>query len=128
MSDGNGGITREAAIAGASSGTVLASLFSLMAEGTAKSVLLILAPNIAVIVTAVWGFAVSFLSDKVADWKIGSQLKRAEKILRKLRSDPASNPETIKSAEGQVEALKLLEIELSQKRIEAVLETQAQQW
>lgn len=127
MSDENGSITREATIAGASSGTVLASLFSLMAEGTGKSVLLILAPTIAVIVTAVWGLAVSLLSDKVADWKISSQLKRAEKILQDLRSDPASNPETIKSAEDQVEALKLLEIQLSQKRIEAVLETQTQQ-
>ena len=127
MSEDNGSITREATVAGASSGTVLASLFSLMAEGTGKAMLLILAPTIAVVVTAVWGLTVSILSDRVADWKISRQLKRAEKILQDLRTDPNSNQETIKSAEGQVEALKLLEIELSQKRIEAVLNTQSQQ-
>lgn len=126
MSEDNGSISREATIAGASSGTVLASLFSLMQEGTGKAVLLILAPTIAVIVTAAWGLAVSVLSDKVADWKIGKQRKRAEKILSDLRDDPQAKQETVKSAEQQVEALKLLEIQLSQRRIEAVLASQSQ--
>jgi hypothetical protein len=125
MSEGNGSIAREATIAGASSGTVLASLFSLMDEGTAKAILLLLAPTIAVIVMAFWGAAVSVLSDKVADWKIRNQLNRAQKIVLDLQNDKTARPETVKSAEDQVEALRLLEIQLSQKRIEAVLDTQA---
>ena len=125
MNSENGKFTREAALAGASSGTVLASLFSLLEDGTFRSALLILAPAMAVVVAAIWGLVVSLVSDQVADWKIGSQLKKAEKILAGLRSDRNTSAETIQSAEEQVEALKLLEIQLSQKRIEAVMDTAA---
>ena len=122
MTDKPGGVSREAGVAGAGSGTALASLISLMGDGTLKSALLILAPSVAIVVAAGWSVLVPVLNDYLADWKIRRQLKRAQALLVELKKDPSADPKTVKSAEENVNALKLLELSLSQKRVQAVLD------
>lgn len=122
MSDPSKGVSREAGVAGASSGTVLASLFSLMDDGSAKSALLIIAPALAIAVAALWSILVPILNDKLADWKIAREQDRAQNFLENLKSDPTATPEVIKKAEADTQALKLVVLSLSQKRVQAVLD------
>jgi hypothetical protein len=112
---------RESGIAGASTGTLFASLISLMDEGGTKSVLLILAPPLAVAVAAIYGELVRVLAETVADWKISRQRRRAEKLVSMFRSDPEHNPETLKAASDQLETLKLLEVSITQRRVDAIV-------
>lgn len=125
MADQPESSSTDARMAGAGSGTILASLISLMDDGTGKSILLILAPSIAIAVAASWGFVVSYINDILADWKIRGQLKRAQKLLEKLRSEHSADSEIVKNAEENVNALKILELNLSKKRIQAVLDEEA---
>jgi len=125
MADKPESSSTDARMAGAGTGTVLASLISLMDDGTWKSILLILAPSIAIAVAASWGFVVSYINDVLADWKIRNQLSRAQKLLERLKNEHSSDSEIVKDAEENVNALKILELNLSKKRIQAVLDQEA---
>lgn len=116
-----GGIEREATLAGAGSGTVIASIISLVPDSGAKSLLLILAPTMAVLITAAWGHISDYIDDKLADYKVSRERKRAEKLVEDMERSATADDATLLEMRNKLEALKLLEIQLSQRRIEAVL-------
>lgn len=121
MSSDSNNLTREASIAGAGTGSALAALIGLLGEGTVKSALLILAPSLAVIVAAAWSSLVAVINDKFADLKIRAERKRAERMVREMENDPHATDELKEKAKKTLQALRILELEASQKRIQTVL-------
>ncbi|PZU81240.1 MAG: hypothetical protein DI528_21590 [Shinella sp.] len=122
MSDKKKTSARESSIAGASTGTLFASLISLMDDGSIKSILLILAPPVAVLVSAVYSELVRLMDEVVADWKISRQRARAEKRVASIKADAGHNPDTLIKAQEQLETLKLLEISISERRVNAIVQ------
>jgi hypothetical protein len=58
---------------------------------------------------------------RVADWRIKMQKKRAEEMLRSLLDDPSATSELKEQAHRDVEALTRLQLELSRKRVQAII-------
>ncbi|MEM8935130.1 MAG: hypothetical protein AAGC77_01830 [Pseudomonadota bacterium] len=121
--DSSQNISKGATVAGAGSGAVLASLFNLLEPGGAKDILLILAPTFAVGVTAAWGLIGSLIDDVVADWKVRSQLKRAQKYLADVRADENADPNLVQELQNQVDSLQKLAVQLSSRRVEAIVDS-----
>jgi len=109
------------AAAGVSGGTGFAGIVLLLPDGLAKSVLLILAPTITVVITSFWHIVTDEVGSTIIDWRIRRQRKRAEKLFRDLRNDPSVSDATRADAQKTLEALTALEVQLAKKRVEAII-------
>src|ERR1700752_671794 len=109
--------------AGLSGGTGFAGIVLLLPEGVIKSILLILAPALTIAVSSSWHVIVDEIDSRVADWRIRTQRKRAEKLCSTLDNDPSTSAEIKLQAIKNLEALVLLEVQISKKRVDAMVST-----
>ena len=66
---------------------------------------------------AAWGARIR----RVADWRIRGQKRRAEVLLKALDADPTASAELKAQAKKNLEALTLLEVEISKKRVASII-------
>jgi hypothetical protein len=114
-------VTATGAAAGLSGGTGFAGLVLLLPDGIAKSVLVILAPAITVAISGSWRFVVEEINKRVADWRIGSERKRVEALLESLNKNPGASEQLKLQAKNDLDALMLLQVEISKKRVQAIV-------
>jgi hypothetical protein len=107
---------------GVSTGTGLSGLVLLMPDGTLKSILLILCPTVTVVASGLWRVVNLELEAAVADWRIRSQKRKAIELLKRLNADAQPNQEMIQIAQDNVTALTRIEVEITRKRVEAIIE------
>jgi hypothetical protein len=110
---------RDARAAGLSGGTGFAGIVVLMPEGVWRSALLVLAPTITIVVSSSWHFLTNEVEVRVADWRIKKQKRRSQEIFDTL--GPTTSPEVREKARRDFEALSLLELEISRKRVAAIV-------
>jgi hypothetical protein len=111
----------EARAAGLSGGTGFAGIVLLMPKGTIQSMLLILAPAITLVISSSWHLLANEINTRVADWRIRNQRKRVEALLKALNNNPSSSDELKRQAQSDLDALVLLEVEISKKRVQAIV-------
>ncbi len=122
MADEQAGLKNKATAAGAAgTGTILASLFSLIDDGTTKSVLLIFAPALTILLAQLWEILGAVCRDKIADWKISKSKKKLQEIIDLHEDDP----ETVAEAKQALSALTSLEIATTSKKAHAELHVDA---
>ena len=109
-----------ASIAGVSAGTTFVGIFSQLGDGRLKSILLLLAPTITIVVSFFWNSLWSEIQQFVADRRIRSQRKKQEKLVERLNKEGA-NSDVKEGAQSALNALLLLEAQLAQKRVEAII-------
>jgi len=113
---------RDARAAGLSGGTGFAGLVLLMPDGVWKSILLVLAPTITLIISSSWHFFTNEVSIRVADWRIHSETRRVQALVIKLQNQmPPASPALVQQAQQDLNALVLLEVEISKKRVQAIV-------
>jgi hypothetical protein len=112
---------RLSSAAGLSGGTGFAGIALLMPEGFVKSVLLILAPTITVGISSSWHIFTQEVEARVADWRIRNQRRKAEELYRRLLHDSGTTDEIRDKAKKSLEALTLLEVEITKRRVEAIV-------
>jgi hypothetical protein len=113
--------SREANAAGLSGGTGFAGIAVLLPDGIWKSILLLIAPTITVVISSSWDLLSNEANTRVADWKIRTQKRRAQALLEVLKKDPNATDEIKQKAQDDVNALSLLELEISRKRVQAIV-------
>jgi hypothetical protein len=119
-SRGRNRVTTSSAV-GVSGGTGFAGIVLLMQDGVVKSILLILSPAITVIINRLWHVFTEVIDERVADWRIWSQRRKAEKLYERLKSDASVDPSVRDKAKATLDALKLLEVEIAKRRVEAIV-------
>jgi|SRR5215813_3719231 len=112
----------ESQAAGLSGGTGFAGIVLLMPDSVWKSVLLIIAPAMTVVISATWLFLTDELGTVVADWRIKNQRRRAERLWHDVNNDPNATPELKAQARENLEALTLLEVEIGKRRVSAIVD------
>jgi hypothetical protein len=109
--------------AGLSGGTGFTGLVLLIPDNGGfhilRSILFVLAPTITLFISSFWDVLVREIDIRVVDWRIRSEKKRAEIRYRSL--DPAVSPEVRERAKKDLEALTLLEFEISKRRVETIV-------
>jgi hypothetical protein len=106
---------------GISGGTGFASIVMLLSEGSTKSVLLILAPTLTIVISGAWSIAVDLAKQKYADWQIKKQRESAEARYELIKSDPTISAEVKDRAKKTVDALRIVEIEIAEQRVSAIV-------
>ena len=107
--------------AGLSAGTGFSGVVLLLPNSPTKSLLLIASPAITIAISSLWHVVTQETDAWVADWRIRSQKKKAVKIYEKLKSDGAANPQLVEKAKQNLEALTLIEVELTKRRVDAIV-------
>jgi hypothetical protein len=107
--------------AGLSGGTGFAGIVLLLPDGVWKSILLILAPAITVAISNSWHLVTDEIEARVADWRIRTQRRRAQKLLDDLNKNPNADASLKAQAQKTVNALTILEVEISEKRAQAIV-------
>jgi hypothetical protein len=92
-----------------------------MPEGVIRSILLIIAPAVTVIISSSWGFVTEEIEQRVADWRLRSQKKKVANVYSGLMNDPSATPEAREGARLALEALTKLELEIATQRARAVV-------
>src|SRR3989441_12345787 len=77
--------------AGLSGGTGFAGIVLLLPDSVWKSILLIIAPAITVAISSSWHVVTDEIDARVADWRIRTQRRRAQKLLDDLNKNPVAN-------------------------------------
>jgi hypothetical protein len=108
-------------VAGVSAGTALIGVLSQLGDGPTKTIFLLLAPTITIIVSFLWDSLWSEVKQRVADQRIAIQRQKQEELVRRLKMDPSIPEELKKQAQSGLDTLKLLEIRLAEKRVEAIV-------
>ncbi|MER8650289.1 hypothetical protein [Mesorhizobium sp. M0586] len=106
--------------AGLSAGTGFSGLVLLFPDGLFKSFLLILSPAITIAISSSWHVVTEEVGARVADWRIRSQRKKAGKMLHALMADPSTSPDLLSRAKQNLEALTLVEVEITKRRVDAI--------
>jgi hypothetical protein len=109
-----------ASVAGVGAGMTFVGIFSHLEDGNLKSILLLLAPAITMVVSFFWNSLWSEIQQFVADKRIRSQRKKQEKLVERLNKEGASS-DVKEGAQSALNALLLLEAQLAQKRVEAII-------
>jgi hypothetical protein len=112
------------AAAGLSGGTGFAGLVSLLPDNTIKSVLLILAPSITVIIGLFWKVATDELGAWLADWKLRREARGAEALCRRLEANPNASAELKAQAEATLKAVMQTEVLFRKQRADSILREQ----
>ena len=116
--------TLGAGFAGAGSGTgLLLYVANIPSTNPYKPLLTLVAPTVSVIVSAVWLFIMDHFDIWLADRTISSELKKAEATLATIEADPKSTAKLKADARKAVEGLRLTQLGIHERRIEAVIET-----
>jgi SMC interacting uncharacterized protein involved in chromosome segregation len=58
---------------------------------------------------------------RVADWRIKMQRRRAQRLLDDLNKNPEANDALKQQVQENVDALTMLEVEISKKRVQAIV-------
>jgi hypothetical protein len=111
----------DARAAGVYGGTGFAGIVLLLPDGLMKSILLVLSPTITLIISSSWHLLIHEIDSRVADWRIRSQKQRVQKLLKALKEVPDVNAELVRQAQEDLDALMLLEVEISRKRVQAIV-------
>jgi hypothetical protein len=119
MADSNNG-AGHASIAGASAGTTCVVLFSQFGDGPLKTILLLLAPTITIVVGFFWNTLWSEIQQFVDDRRIRLLREKQQKLVKRLTKEGA-NSNVKDGAQAALNALLLLEARLAQKRAEAII-------
>jgi len=119
-SRGRNRVTASSAV-GVSGGTGFAGIVLLLQDGVVKSILLILSPVITVMISSFWNLATQEIEERVADWRIRSQRKKAEALYERLFSDPSVDPVARDKAKQTLDTLTLLEVAITRRRVEAIM-------
>src|SRR5229473_891342 len=82
---------QDATAAGLSGGTGFAGIVLLLPDSMWKSVLLIFAPTITVIIGSSWHILTDEISFRVAEWRIQSQIRRDTKRYNALNADDSAS-------------------------------------
>lgn len=112
------------AAAGLSGGTGFAGFVSLLPDNTIKSVLLILAPSITIIIGLFWKVATDELGAWLADWKLRREVRGAEALCRKLETNPNASTELREQAKATLRAVMQTEVLLRKQRANSILREQ----
>lgn len=107
--------------AGLSAGTGFTGVVLLLPDGLLKSILLIAAPTITIVISGSWALLTMIVQEKIADWRLRSQKQRAAALVRSLASDPTASAQVKGDAQKILEALTLLEVEIAKKRAAAIV-------
>jgi hypothetical protein len=93
----------------------------LFPDGIWKSLLLIVAPTVTVIISATWSVTTSFVEAKITNWRLDQEKKSALARLEEEKAKPNPNPKAIADAQEVVDAISRLETELAKKRVTAIV-------
>jgi hypothetical protein len=107
--------------AGLSGGTGFAGIVMLLPDNVWKSILLIIAPAITVAISSSWHVVTDEIDARVADWRIRMQRRRAQRLLDDLNKKPGANEALKQQVQDNVDALTMLEVEISKKRVQAIV-------
>jgi hypothetical protein len=114
---------KDAKAAGIYGGTGFAGLLVLLPEGYLKSILFVFVPTLTLIVSSSWHLLASEIATRVADWKIRKERKRVEMLVNNLNVDPTASPDLKAKAQKNLDALVLLQVEISARRVKAIIDT-----
>ena len=112
------------AAAGLSGGTGFAGIVLLLPEGTLKSIFLILAPTITIVFSSFWHIVTQEVDAKVADWRIGSQKKKAMELLDNLKKEKDIDQGLVDNVKKAVDDLTMVEVEITKRRVNAIVSAQ----
>ena len=107
--------------AGLSAGTSFSGVVLLLPDGLTKSLLLILSPAITIAISNLWHVVTQETDAWVADWRIRSQKRKAANLYQNLISDRSANPQLVEKAKQNLDALTLIEVEITKRRVEAIV-------
>lgn len=107
------------ALGGLSGGTGFAGVVSLMPEGIVKSVLIILAPAITVIISSSWHVVSQVINARVADWLIRSEKEKLSQLYNDLPKDADSK--TRDELKERLNKLTLVEAGIVEGRVKAMV-------
>jgi SMC interacting uncharacterized protein involved in chromosome segregation len=82
---------------------------------------LIIAPAITVAISSSWHVVTDEIDARVADWRIRMQRRRAQRLLDDLNKKPGANEALKQQVQDNVDALTMLEVEISKKRVQAIV-------
>jgi hypothetical protein len=115
LGSGNGNIA-----AGLSVGTGFAGMIMvIMPDSKYRSILLLLAPAITILIGKFWDAFTQVVDARIADWRINQQIRSARANYEQLKYAGAE-PDVLEKAKKTVEALALLQVEIARKRVEAI--------
>src|SRR5262245_58134693 len=97
------------AAAGVATGTGFTGVVLLLPDGVAKSLLLIIAPTITIIITKSWWLVTSLVEEKIRDWRLNAEEKRAAHRVKALKDDPDATAQMIEDAIKVHQAIILLQ-------------------
>ncbi len=93
----------------------------LLPDGPVKSILLIIAPTITVVISSSWYVFTQEIEARVADWRIRSQKNKAAILYERLKKDEGSDPALTEQARQNLNALTIIEVEITKRRVDAIV-------
>jgi hypothetical protein len=109
--------------AGMTSGGGLVGLILLLPEGSFwRSALTVAAPFITVAVTSSWHVVTDYVARRVADAQIASERRRLESLVETIKGDATASDEAKNEAAKALQALTLLQLEISKRRVSAIVD------
>ena len=112
---------RTSSAAGLSAGTGFSGVVLLLPDGPVKSILLIIAPTITVVISSSWYVFTQEIEARVADWRIRSQKNKAAILYERLKKDEGSDPALTEQARQNLNALTIIEVEITKRLVDAIV-------
>jgi hypothetical protein len=106
---------------GLSAGTGFASLVSLLSDGGLKSLLLIVAPAVTIIISRLWHLIIVTIEQRIADVRLREQIEQAARVIQELKANPNASNKAKADAQKILDAMTLLKVQVAQKRARAIV-------